>query len=95
VKAEVRAMVETKEINLAVPLPALPPIDLLLLRNVLIYFDLPTKQDILVRVHKTLSCDGVLMLGGTETALGTDAGFERCTADDKATWYRQRPTGRR
>jgi chemotaxis protein methyltransferase CheR len=87
VRPELRAMVETREINLAVSFPALPAIDILLVRNVLIYFDAATKQDIMIRMRKVLAQDGVLMLGGAETALGVDAGFDRCTADNKAAWY--------
>ncbi|MEP6860400.1 MAG: protein-glutamate O-methyltransferase CheR [Deltaproteobacteria bacterium] len=86
-KPELRTMIETREINLAGPFPALPPIDILLVRNVLIYFDAAKKQDIMIRMRKVLAQDGVLMLGGAETALGVDAGFDRCTADNKAAWY--------
>lgn len=88
VKPELRAMIEAKEINLANTLPTMPPVDILLVRNVLIYFDLPTKQDILTRMRRALSTDGVLILGGAETTLGVDVGFERCTADNKAAWYK-------
>ena len=90
VKPEVRGMLETREINLAVPFPALPSIDILLVRNVLIYFDVAKKQDIMTRMRKVLAQDGVLMLGGAETVLGVDAGFERFTADNKAAWYSPR-----
>ena len=86
-RPELRAMIETREINLAMPFPALPAIDILLVRNVLIYFDAPTKQEIMTRMRKVLARDGILMLGGAETALGVDAGFDRCTADNKAVWY--------
>lgn len=87
IRPELRAMIETREINLAMPFPALPTIDIVLLRNVLIYFDAAKKQDIMTRVKKVLAQDGVLMLGGAETAIGVDAGFERCSADNKAAWY--------
>ncbi len=83
-------MIETREINLAVPFPAMPAIDILLVRNVLIYFDTAKKQDIMVRMRNILSQDGVLILGGAETTLGVDAGFDRCTNDNKAAWYRRK-----
>lgn len=87
VKPELRQMIETKEINLALPFPMMPPVDILLVRNVLIYFDMDCKRDILTRMRKALSPDGVLILGGAETTLGIDVGLERCTADNKAVWY--------
>jgi chemotaxis protein methyltransferase CheR len=89
VKPELRAMLELKEINLAQPYPLLPPIDILLVRNVLIYFDPPTKADMIKRMRKTLSPHGVIMLGAAETTLGIDTELERCTAD-KASYYRSK-----
>jgi chemotaxis protein methyltransferase CheR len=64
---DIRRMVEFHPINLNGVWPALPPLDLVLLRNVLIYFDIPTKQQILDRVHRVLQPDGYLLLGGAET----------------------------
>ncbi len=92
VKPELRAMVETREINLATAFPALPAIDILFVRNVLIYFDTPTKVDILTRMRRVLAPEGVLLLGGGESTLGFDVGFERCTTENKATWYRRKET---
>jgi chemotaxis protein methyltransferase CheR len=87
VRPELRAMIEVREINLATTFPPLPPIDVLLVRNVLIYFDLETKRDILTRMRRALSPDGAVILGGAETTLGIDVDLERCTADNKAAWY--------
>jgi chemotaxis protein methyltransferase CheR len=89
-KPELRGMIETREINLAAPFPTLPPIDILMVRNVLIYFDMPRKQDILHRMRKVMSPGGVLVLGGAETTLGVEVELERCTADNKAAWYRRK-----
>jgi len=51
--------------------------DLVLCRNVLLYFDMPTKKDVLKRFHGTVADDGYLVLGSAETILGCDAPFER------------------
>jgi chemotaxis protein methyltransferase CheR len=67
IRDELRRMVEVRPINLSGPWPELPPLDLVLLRNVLIYFDVPTRQRILDRVRRVLQPDGYLMLGGAET----------------------------
>jgi len=89
-KPELRAMIEVRELNLAAPFPSLPPVDILLVRNVLIYFDAARKQDILARMRWTLASDGVLILGGAETTLGVEVELERCTADNRASWYRRK-----
>ena len=44
-------------------------------RNVLIYFDLPTKSRILGNVRKSIASDGYLILGGPETAMNLDDNF--------------------
>jgi chemotaxis protein methyltransferase CheR len=63
-------------INLSGPWPALPPFDLVLLRNVLIYFDAPTRGRILSKVRRVLRPDGCLVLGGAETVSTLDSSFE-------------------
>ncbi len=72
-----RRMVSVSECNLATPLPRMGPFDVVYLRNVLIYFDLPTKQSILRRVRDLMRPDGWLFLGAAETTLGVDDSWER------------------
>jgi chemotaxis protein methyltransferase CheR len=75
--AQVRGMVDFQQINLAGPWPALPPMDLILLRNVMIYFAVETKRVILDRVARLLRPDGYLILGGAETTFNLDDRFQR------------------
>ena len=65
-----RALVRPIQLNLAAPWPTLPQMDLVLLRNVLIYFDVPTKKLVLDRIRQRLRPGGVLFLGTAETTLG-------------------------
>jgi chemotaxis protein methyltransferase CheR len=77
VAAGLRRMVTASECNLAAPLPRMGPFDAVYLRNVLIYFDLSTKQSILRRVRELMRPDGWLFLGAAETTLGVDDSWER------------------
>ena len=70
-------MVEFRELNLARPWPPLPRMDLVFLRNVMIYFDVETKKAILGRVARLLRPDGYLLLGGAETTFNLDDSFRR------------------
>ena len=65
-------MVEFRPINLSGPWPELPSLDLILLRNVLIYFDVSTKQRILDKVRQVIHPHGYLVLGGAETTHNLD-----------------------
>jgi chemotaxis protein methyltransferase CheR len=76
-KAAIRDMVEFQEMNLAAPWPFMPLQDLVVLRNVMIYFESVTKKKILGRVSKVLRPDGYLLLGGAETTLNLDDSFRR------------------
>jgi chemotaxis protein methyltransferase CheR len=82
----IRNMTTFRALNLATTFDV-PAMDVVFLRNVLIYFDTSTKVDILARVRKVLRPDGYLFLGGAETTLGLDEGFDRVTFG-KATAYR-------
>jgi chemotaxis protein methyltransferase CheR len=88
VNEPLRRLVDARQLNLAAPFPPLPPVDVLFLRNVLIYFQEETRRQIFDRVRRVLRPDGYLVLGGAETALNVDA-FERVPLD-RATVYRLR-----
>lgn len=73
---ELRLLVEFNELDLRNDWSNLPPsIDLILMRNVLIYYDLVTRELILDRVLKALPPNGYLFLGATETAFNLDGTF--------------------
>ena len=82
-----RRMVAPGRLNLAAPLPRMGPFDVVYLRNVLIYFDLSTKREILSRVRQVLRPDGWLFLGAAETTLGIDDSWSR-TPVGRGTAYR-------
>lgn len=83
----VREMVEFRACNLAQPWPDLPKMDVVFLRNVMIYFDVAIRKQILSRLRSVLQPDGVLFLGCAETTLNIDAGFERIPFQ-KTVYYR-------
>lgn len=75
----IRHMVTFRELNLAEPWPHLGPFDLILLRNVLIYFDDATRADVVTRAVRLLRPGGYLMMGSAETALTTTTAAVRVT----------------
>lgn len=77
VSDEVRRAVEFREMNLVRPWPVMPKMDVVFLRNVMIYFDVDTKKAILSRMAKVLRPDGYLILGAAETTLNLDDSFRR------------------
>jgi chemotaxis protein methyltransferase CheR len=87
IKQSLRDMFDVRSMNLIDPWPAMPSFDVVFLRNVLIYFDVPTKQLILSRVRQILAPDGYLFLGGAETTLKVDDSFNRVQVE-KAVYYR-------
>lgn len=87
---EITSMVEFHQVNLAdrSTWGRVPDADLVLLRNVLIYFDVPTKAGILNAVHDKLRPGCALLLGSAETTIGVVDGFER-VQDGKTIYYRR------
>jgi chemotaxis protein methyltransferase CheR len=88
---DIRKMVEFREMNLAEPWPPIPQADIIMLRNVLIYFDVETKKLILSRIRQVLRPDGYLFMGGAETTLNLDNAYEPVQID-KTVCYRLKST---
>jgi chemotaxis protein methyltransferase CheR len=71
---ELRAMIQFRQLNLLQDFSQLGSFDLIFCRNVLIYFDQPTKISIFERLAKRMEPDAYLALGAAETVVGlTDA----------------------
>lgn len=87
VKDDIRKMVRFEQLNLLHAWPGDLRPDVVLLRNVLIYFSVATKKEILTRVRQTIRPDGALVLGSAETTLGIDDGWERAPGA-QTPWYR-------
>jgi chemotaxis protein methyltransferase CheR len=68
---EIRELVRFERINLNAELPPIGLFDAVFCRNVLIYFDAPTKVRVLTRLAAKLAPGGYLMLGHAETVVGT------------------------
>jgi len=72
--ADIRSMVQHRQLNLLQDFSHLGMFDVIFCRNVLIYFDQDTKAAIFERLVKPLEPDGMLMLGAAESVVGiTDA----------------------
>jgi len=81
---DIRDMVEFHEINLSKPWPALPRMDIVFMRNVLIYLSPETRNGILAKVRRLLKPDGYLFLGGSESTISQEMGFEPIASDVNA-----------
>lgn len=82
VKPEIRQMLEFKKLNLTKTWPVLDRCDIVFLRNVLIYFDVPTKEAIIKKIRPNMANDGYLFLGGGESLLRLNVPFEREPVND-------------
>ncbi len=72
--ADIRGMVQHRQLNLLQDFSHLGRFDVIFCRNVLIYFDQETKAGIFERLSRVLEPDGMLMLGAAESVVGiTDA----------------------
>ena len=76
ISPEIRAMVQFRPFNLLNDFASLGMFDIVFCRNVLIYFDQPTKVGVLDRMAREVERDGYLLLGAAETVVGLTDGFK-------------------
>jgi chemotaxis protein methyltransferase CheR len=76
INADIRAMVQHRQINLLHDFSQLGTFDVIFCRNVLIYFDQDTKINIFNRLAKAMEPDGFLVLGAAETVVGLTDAFQ-------------------
>jgi chemotaxis protein methyltransferase CheR len=90
VNERVRSLVRFGVVNLIGDWPRVPSVDVVMLRNVMIYFDLETKRKLLGRVHGILRPDGYLFLGNAESPVNIDDRYVR-VPPNRAGCYQLRP----
>lgn len=76
INQQLRDMVQFKEMNLLGEFGPIGTFDIVFCRNVLIYFDPPTKTKVLDAISRVMQPDAVLYLGGAETVLGITDRFK-------------------
>ncbi|MEZ5690450.1 MAG: protein-glutamate O-methyltransferase [Rickettsiales bacterium] len=75
IKDNIRSMVEFKLQNLLESYITLGKFDIIFCRNVLIYFDEPTKAEITAKMAKSLNEGGVFIIGSTESLVDPKGQF--------------------
>jgi chemotaxis protein methyltransferase CheR len=92
ISERMRQMVTFKKINLMEPNFSLGNFDVVFCRNVLIYFDGPTKATVLNRIAQCVNPGGFLMLGAAESLVGVTQSFE--PAQDRRGLYKLASTAK-
>jgi chemotaxis protein methyltransferase CheR len=72
----IRSMCEFRYANLCAPMPQMPVFDLVLLRNVLLYFSEYDRRALFSEIYRKLAPDGYLLLGNAEQAEDSTKLFE-------------------
>ena len=78
INADLRAMVQHRQLNLLHDFSQLGLFDVIFCRNVLIYFDQDTKIGIFERLAKAAEPDGFVVLGASKTVVGLTDVFKAC-----------------
>jgi chemotaxis protein methyltransferase CheR len=86
-----RSTVTFEERNLVSSWAGLPSMDLVLMRNVMIYFDVETRKEMLGRLLPLLQPAGYLVLGASESTQGIDSSYRRVEAIRSGVYQPARP----
>ena len=86
-KPQLRALTRFRQASLFAAPPATHDFDLVLCRNVMLYFDAPMRAEGFARLAQGMALDGWLMLGSGETVVGQTPLFE--TSDEGPALYRR------
>jgi chemotaxis protein methyltransferase CheR len=76
VKADLRKMINFRKVNLMETWPAMPDMDVVFMRNVLIYFDVATKKRLFDRLARVIRPGGYLFLGSVESTHSLSEQFQ-------------------
>jgi len=87
IEEPIRRMVRFQRHNLVDRWPTLPSFDLVLMRNVMIYFDVEAKARVLGQMRAQLASNGYLLLGASETTFNISDDYDRELVGRTA-WYR-------
>lgn len=90
ISQDCRRLVEFRQLNLIGTWPPMPACDIVFLRNVMLYFDASTRGALVRRVARVMRPDGSLLLGGAETLIGIDTGWQRLTSGGSSYYRPQR-----
>lgn len=74
--ADIRSMVQHRQLNLLQDFGHLGKFDIIFCRNVLIYFDQDTKAGIFERISRIIEPDGFMVLGAAESVVGISDAFK-------------------
>jgi chemotaxis protein methyltransferase CheR len=76
ISADIRSMVQHRQLNLLQDFAHLGTFDIIFCRNVLIYFDQDTKASIFDRLARVIEGDGFMVLGAAESVVGISDAFK-------------------
>ena len=85
-KDDICKLVDFRPMNLIEPWPIMAPFDVVMLRNVLIYFDVDTKKSILKNVRRLLRPSSYFFLGGAESTRNLDDNFARVELEQSSVY---------